>query len=170
MILLVINRVSNSGRFNGYSYLDEMKSLAIQHILLYTHKFDEFRQSPITNQYVSSFAYISTIVHNAFIATINTHKKEEEKAKEDFVETQKLFHKDANKSTYESDFSCVKESVHINNISISLLDEIKKIPITTEDIEIIYPFDYKISIEEFHNITYYTKLNKMTTSIVRNEK
>ena len=79
MVLLVINRLATSSKFSRYTYLSEMKSLAIQHILLYTHKFDPLRQSKITEQYVSAFAYLTTTIHNAFVATINTNNQEKQK-------------------------------------------------------------------------------------------
>ena len=167
MMSKVINRLSTSARFSGYSYVNEMKSLATQHILLYTHKFDPFRKSTISEQYVSAFAYITTICMNAFVATINAHHKEEKKAKDEFIETQKLFHRDSNVSTYGEDYTLPKEHINIKNIHSTLLDEIKKIPITKDDISLLYPEDYKISLDEYDKISKYIKVNNMTISIVR---
>ena len=167
MILLVINKLGTSHRFNGYNYIDEMKSLAVNHILSYSHGFNAFKQSDITNQYVSAFAYITSAAFNAFVATINSHKKAEKLAKDEFVETQKLFHRDPNISTFNPSHSEIEDVIHINKITDSLLDEIKKIPIVETDIKILYPKDYKISMDEFNAISEYTKENKMTLSYVR---
>jgi hypothetical protein len=168
MIMLIIDNIIKTPRFNGYTFVNEMKSLATEHILKYTWKFDPYRQSKISGQYVSAFAYISTIVFNACVATINSQKKEQEKIKEDFRETQKMFHNDPKKSTIIPDHSEVGLEVVLNNIPGTLLTEIKKIPIVTDDIMVKYNPDYKISIDEYNLINEYTSKNNITMSIVRN--
>jgi len=169
-ILLVINRLLTSNRFSGYSYKDDMRSLAIGYILLYTHKFDSSRQSEISGQHVSAFAYLTTIAFNAAIATINSHKKEETKAKEDFVETQRLFHRDPNISTYEDDYSTPNFEVTLNSIPGTLLEELMKFPETYHEVLVKYSADYRISVDEYHKITDYTKKNNIILSLVRLEE
>ncbi len=163
MIYTIVQKIATRPQFSNYTFLDEMKSLAIQHILLYTCKFDPYRQSKITGQYSSAFAYISTICFNAFIATINKFNKDQEKAKEDFLETQKLIHRDPNISTYGPEYS---ESTRTINFSIlepeELLYKIKSITIT-EETKFIIPKDYKITEKEYNFITKY----EYNISIVR---
>ena len=125
MALQIMNNIATRPNFSGYSYLNEMKSLATEHILKYTWKFDSYRQSKISGQYISAFTYISTIVFNAFVATINKQNKEAEKIKQDFLENQKLFHRDPNQSTIGEEHSVVEKEVVIVNIKKKLINEIE---------------------------------------------
>ena len=150
MITTMINKIATRPQFSGYTYLDDMKGLAAQHILMYTWKFDPFRQSKITKQYVSAFTYISTIIFNAFIATINNFQKEQKKAKEQFLETQKLIHRDPNVSTYGDDYSIAKRTIKLVEVE-SLIENIKSIEIN-EDTIFIIPQDYKITEIDYNYI------------------
>ena len=150
MIILIINRIASRPQFSNYTFIDEMKSLATEHILLYTYKFDPFRQSKISGQYASAFAYISTIVFHAFVATINKYHKEQEKAKSDFLETQKLIHREPNKSTWLPDYEVIKRRINLPSL-MSIENELLKIMKTTtinESTEFFIPTDYKISKKE----------------------
>ena len=170
MIIKIIDNILTRQNFSGYSYKDEMKSLAIEHILKYTWKFNSYRKSKISGQYISAFTYISTIIFNAFVATINKQNFELQKAKEDFLETQKLFHRDPNKSTIESEHSEIGKVVNISSIDTSIYDFINnKMVLDETDILIKYPKKYKISIEEYKKITEFSKNNNICLSLIRKE-
>jgi len=162
MITTMAKNIVTRPQFSGYTFREEMQSLAIQHILLYTWKFNPYQQSKITGQYISAFAYISTIIFNACIATINRFKLEQDKAKSDFLEQQKLIHRDPNQSTIGPDFENAKITVNLPNLKIEenvLLKEMKSRTIE-EATEFYIPMSYKISKKEIdftmkyvHNIS-----------------
>lgn len=165
MIYTMVQKIATRPQFSGYTFIDEMKSLAIQHILLYTWKFNPYRQSEITGQYASAFAYCSTIIFNAFIATINKFNKEQDKAKEEFLERQKLIHKDPNISTYGPDYSEATRTIKLTTLKEGeLLHKIKSITITDET-KFIIPSDYKITTKDYDFITKY----KYNISVVRDK-
>lgn len=168
MALQIMNNIATRPNFSGYSYLNEMKSLATEHILKYTWKFDSYRQSQISGQFISAFTYISTIVFNAFVATINKQSKEAEKIKKDFMENQKLFHRDPNQSTFGEDHSEVEKVVTIINIKKKLITEIEQIPLDATDILVKYPPEYKIDMKEYIQITQYGEKHELNLSLVRN--
>ena len=155
MITTMTKKIITRPQFSNYTFKDEMQSLAIQYILLYTHKFDPYRQSKITGQLASSFAYISTIIFNACIATINKFSKEQAKAKEDFLETQKMIHKEPNISTYGPE-----HSVPIRVIKLVTLEDDKLLPYIKsltikEETEFWIPANYKLTSNEYNFILKY---------------
>ncbi len=157
MITIIVNRIATRPQFSNYTFVDEMKSLAIEHILKYTWKFDPYRQSEISGQYASAFAYISTIAFNAFIATINSFNKEQDKAKEQFLERQKLIHGAPNQSTYGPDYSEPKRTIKLPNLEDdenALLNFLKTTTIN-EETEIYIPENYKINAKTYNFILKY---------------
>ncbi len=167
MILLMLDKLLTRPNFVNYNYKNEMKSLAIEHILKYTWKFDPYRKSEISGQYISAFTYITTIAFNAFVATINKHNKEKEKIKQDFLETQKLLHREPNRSKIEEEYSLPKKEVIFNNINKDLFSLIKMIILDEKDILVKIPENYHISLEEYEKIKNYSNLNKINISISR---
>lgn len=155
MIYTIVQKIATRPQFSGYTFLDEMKSLAIQHILLYTWKFNPYRQSEITGQYASAFAYISTICFNAFIATINKFNKDQGKAKEEFLERQKLIHRDPNVSTYGPEYTESTRTVKFATLEEEGLIKIIKSMTITEETKFIIPNDYKITDKDYEFITKY---------------
>ena len=150
MITTMTQKIVTRPQFSNYTYKDEMQSLAIQYILLYTDKFDPYRQSKITNQYASAFAYISTIIFNACVATINKFNKEQKKAKEEFLETQKLIHSDPNQSTIGPEFEDAHRRIQLPNLTNEeneLLDIMKSTTIN-EATEFWIPSYYRITEKE----------------------
>ena len=170
MITEMMDKILTRPNFSGYSYKDEMKSLATEHILKYSWKFDSYRQSEISGQFISAFTYISTIIFNAFVATINKQNKELQKAKEDFTETQKLLHKEVHTSTYGEDYTVPKKEVVFQNIEGTLFDLIKQITLDEDDILVKYCYNYLITIEEYNKITDYTKDKNICLSLIRMDK
>lgn len=65
MILLIAERYSEKGNFCGYSWKDEMIGDSVLTCVKYLHNFD-----PDKNEHPNPFAYISTIIHRAFLTTI----------------------------------------------------------------------------------------------------
>ena len=167
MIISIIDNILKRPNFSGYNYKNEMKSLAIEHILKYTWKFDPYQKSEISKQYVSAFTYISTIAFNAFVATINKFNKENNKVKEDFLETQKLFHREPNTSKYGKDFSEIEKVVIFHLDNSSLFENIQKITLDVNDIQIKIPKSYHISIEEYNKIADYSKNTGKNFSILK---
>ena len=163
MITLIVKRIASRPQFSNYTFVEDMMSLAIEHILLYTYKFNPYRQSEISGQYASAFAYISTIAFNAFVATINKFNKNQAKAKEDFLERQKLIHRDPNVSTYGEDYENAKRTVKLPTlIQGHLLEMIKSITIS-EATEFWIPQVYKITEKELDFILKY----EYNVSIIR---
>lgn len=156
MITLIVNKIASRPQFSNYTFIDEMKSLAVEHILKYTWKFDPFRQSLISGQYASAFAYISTIAFHAFIATINNFNKEQKKSKEQFLERQKLIHREPNKSTYGPDYSEVKRTINLPNLKEEneLYDFLKHTTIN-EETQIFIPPNYKLNLKTYNFILKY---------------
>jgi hypothetical protein len=155
MITMIVNRIASRPQFSNYTYINDMKSLAIEHILLYTYKFDPFRQSELTGQYASAFAYISTIAFNAFIATINSFNKEQKKAKEQFLEKQKLIHKEPNVSTYGPDYSEIEEIIELPDLKENELYKTLKHTTILKETKFLIPKDYIIDEKTYNFITKY---------------
>jgi len=162
MIMTMTQKIITRPQFSNYTFKDEMQSLAIEYILKYTYKFDPYRTSSITGQSASAFAYISTIIFNACIATINKFNKEQTKAKEDFLEHQKLIHRDPNKSTYGPDFEDAHRKIQLPNLPTNENELLKIMKSTTinEPTEFWIPNSYKITkkeqdfvMEYVHNIS-----------------
>jgi len=167
MILIIINNILTRPNFSRYSYKNEMKSLAIEHILKYTWRFAPYKQSKISGQYVSAFTYISTISFNAFVATINSQNKEAKKSKEEFLETQKFKYSTIRSSNIIPDHSEIEKKVRLVNIENRLIDEIKKIPLDQKDILVEYPKNYRIDMNEYKELTEFSKENDLNLSLVR---
>ncbi len=155
MITTMTQKIVTRPQFSNYTIKDEMQSLAIQHILLYSWGFKPYSKSEITGQFVSAFAYISTIIFNACIASINKMHKEQDKAKEDFLERQKLIHRQPNQSTYEEEYTTPNRTIKFVDIEVGgLLTKIKSVNIN-EEIEFWIPEDYKITEREYDFIVKY---------------
>lgn len=163
MITTMTNKIATRPQFSGYTFIDEMKSLGIEHILKYSIGFNPYRQSLISGQYASAFAYISTIIFNAFVATINKFQKDQKKSKEEFLETQKLIHKTPNVSTYDDDYSTPSRAIKFVKLEDGeLLTRIKEVTIL-EETKFLIPLDYKITAKEHDFILKY----EYNISIVR---
>jgi len=71
-LLQIINRLASSGKFSGYSYIDEMKEDATVAVLAaLMHK-----KYKINHENPNPFAYFTQIAFNAFINVINIEKKQ----------------------------------------------------------------------------------------------
>jgi DNA-directed RNA polymerase specialized sigma subunit len=63
-----VDHYASGASFKNYTYIDEMKSEALLFLLKYSKSFD-------INKGRDAFAYCTTIIHNAFLQSINREKK-----------------------------------------------------------------------------------------------
>ena len=160
MVLKIIDKIASRPQFSNYTFLDEMKSLAVEHILLYSKNFDANKQSARTGQYSSAFAYISTAVFNAFVATINKFEKEQEELKkqfENYREHHSKFSTEHNNSTLVPEFEDIEyEVIKLDKLRKGgLLRQMKKVTIH-KPVMFIIPKDYKITEKDLQYIEKYT--------------
>lgn len=79
MLLLLINKILTQPKFSSYSYKDEFISNAIEKVFLYgITNFNPDKLSKVNNKPVKAFAYLTQIITNSIIATINAKKAEKE--------------------------------------------------------------------------------------------
>lgn len=74
----LVDNLATKNNFSGYSFLEEMKSEAILHLLKYSKAYD-----PKKSNY--AFTYCSQIASRAFIQIIKKEKKRA-KSKKEFIE------------------------------------------------------------------------------------
>ena len=67
-IYLIAENLAHKPRFMNYSYVDEMKSDAIENCLMYFDNFD-------SDKYINPFAYFTQIIYYAFHRRINKEEK-----------------------------------------------------------------------------------------------
>ena len=67
-IYLIAENLAHKPRFMNYSYVDEMKSDAIENCLMYFDNFD-------SDKYSNPFAYFTQIIYYAFHRRINKEEK-----------------------------------------------------------------------------------------------
>jgi len=166
MIDTMANRILTRPQFSGYTIKDEMKSLGIEYVLKYIYNFDPYKTSKISNQPVSAFAYISTIIFNGIIQVINSFNKEQEKIRESILEYQNQYNRYGG---YDDNFNDLKiktpieyENIKYKDIIItqsdlensSLLKIMKKYTIH-EPTRFIIPEDYKITENDLKYIQKY---------------
>lgn len=68
MYWMLVDRYSKRGNWRGYSYLDEMKSLALMQLAQVGLQFDESKSS-------NPFAFYTTTITNCFTRVFNVEKK-----------------------------------------------------------------------------------------------
>lgn len=68
-LMKIADGLGRNGSFSGYTYLDQMKSDAIENTLRYIDNYDPTRKNP--------FAYFTTIMYYAFIRRIALEKREQ---------------------------------------------------------------------------------------------
>ena len=85
-IYLIAENLAHKPRFMNYSYVDEMKSDAIENCLMYFDNFD-------SDKYSNPFAYFTQIIYYAFHRRINKEEKNRyimyKKFQESVIDTQK---------------------------------------------------------------------------------
>lgn len=78
LILLMIKRINKMGNFSKYNYREDFRANAVEKILIYCKNFDDEIISIVTKKKVSSFAYVTEIIYNAFLEIIKNNKREKE--------------------------------------------------------------------------------------------
>ena len=161
IILLMIKNILKKPNFSGYTYRDDFYSDSVHKILKYLHNFDHTMISEKSGQPVNSFAYISQYIHNSFVYIINTKKKENHNImKQVAIESLNYNLQIKNEEQYnQSSFEVLKneitETIKLNNIKTTLVDEILKLQDDFEKftrVEIIYPKSYLISLDEYDKL------------------
>ena len=102
MILLIATRYSERGNFSGYTWKEDMISEAVLTCLRYLHNFDENKEKS------NAFAYISIIIHRAFLNYISKQKKHS-KIKDECYKFSFMYENDNLLKPYETEY--------FNNIS-----------------------------------------------------
>jgi len=68
MLLLMAKRIGDRREFRGYSYLEDMIAESVTTVLKYVHNFNPEKNT-------NAFAYVSTIIFNAFRLYLKKEKK-----------------------------------------------------------------------------------------------
>jgi DNA-directed RNA polymerase specialized sigma subunit len=69
MFMIMSRRIATKPNFSGYSYKDEMIGNGVVACCAALHKFDPEKSE-------NTFAYYTSIIHNAFIQILNKEKKQ----------------------------------------------------------------------------------------------
>lgn len=69
MLILMVDKYATKGNWNGYSYLEDMKSDAKLNLYLKWHRFDE-------TKYDNPFAFYTQVIYHCFIGTLTREKKQ----------------------------------------------------------------------------------------------
>lgn len=67
MIIMLVDQYAKSGNWAGYTYIDDMKSSALVHLIDVALKFEESKSNNV-------FSYFTQIASNKFKATLNLEK------------------------------------------------------------------------------------------------
>ena len=71
MFMIIASRYASKPNFSGYSYKSEMINSGIVACVAALHKFD-------SNKSENTFAYYTSVIHNAFIQILNKEKRQQE--------------------------------------------------------------------------------------------
>lgn len=71
MFMIMAKRISTKPNFSGYSYKEEMVSNGVVACCGALHKFDPEKSD-------NTFAYYTSIIHNAFIQILNKEKRQQD--------------------------------------------------------------------------------------------
>lgn len=170
MITLVIKNMLKKPNFSGYTYRDEFYSDSTDKILRYLKNFDHKKMSKITGQQVSAFSYLSQYVHNSILFIIETRNAEKAEI-EKFINT----HNESIKTQQNESTVEVIETVshlEIKEIKVSLYDDIIELTsnILNNNINVVYPNEYRISIDEYNKLTKIKDLLGKQISVIRKRK
>jgi len=163
ILLLMIKNILRKPQFSGYTYKDDFYSDAIHKILKYLHNFKYNMISERSGTAVNAFSYISQIILNSVLHIINLKNAEMKKIK-NYISSE-VNH---NGGIHLTDWSITRKSVYnleeslnpqvhnIENIEISMYDELLKLneyieSFRTKNVPVVlyYPSTYCISFEEY---------------------
>lgn len=169
IVLLMIKSILTKPNFANTGYDAEFYSDSVYKISKYIHNFDHLKISERSGLPGNAFAYVSQIIHNAFLFICN--KKRDERANhkkqinmEMLDDNQQLkyvdFHID-DRTRHHVELDTMVESIYISKIEEdeTLIDHIKRIlnhsdewGITVDQFEIVYPEEYRITFDEFNDL------------------
>jgi hypothetical protein len=166
MILKIVQKLSTSSNFGGYTYKDDFHSKAIEHILMYGLKnYNPNLISKNTGQLVKAFSYITDIARRAFIAVINEMKEEERELRDNIIPIEELA-----LGMPKTHYNTIKDEPKVHHDILIELSQSENGELLSgsekfkdmfsiirefegQRLKIIYPDTYKISLEEFERIS-----------------
>ncbi len=69
-VMQITTNLTKSAKFSGYTWHDDMQSLAHEYSIKYVHNYNPRYLSPLTGRSGNAFAYITQIAYNAFVKII----------------------------------------------------------------------------------------------------
>lgn len=169
IVLLMIKSILTKPNFATTGYDSEFYSDSVYKISKYIHNFDHLKISDRSGIQCNAFAYVSQIIHNAFLFICN--KKRDERAHhkkqinmEMLDDNQKLKYIDLHvdeRTKFHDHTDIVEETIKIKNIEEGdlLVNKISEILLTNKSrldnvdkITIIYPSAYRISYDEYNDM------------------
>ena len=163
MVLQIVKRRATSYNFSSYTYKEEFYSNAIDKIMAYAVKnFDPDYINPRTNKKSKAFSYLTEIASRAFVTIINEYRQEQEEIS-NLIPYDSLSQNVFNKS--ENKLCIVEENLNFDEEYYLLYNDKLKYENKEYDniytflkekegnnIKVIYPKEYKISLEEYDMI------------------
>lgn len=67
MLILIVDQYARSGNWSGYTYIEDMKSSALCHLIDVALKFEELKSN-------NAFSYLTQVASMKFTATLNSEK------------------------------------------------------------------------------------------------
>ena len=117
-IMLIAQRMTNRGNFNGYSYKDEFISDSILDCIARMDNFDPTRSS-------NPFAYFSQIIWNASIRRIKSEQKQKSIKVEMLKNSNIMAEMSDHISSDDDDYACYVENVQS---LLECLEPVEKVP------------------------------------------
>ena len=170
LVLLIIKNILKKPKFSGYTYRDDFYSDSTDKIFRYLKNFNHTMISKITGQQVNSFSYLSQYVHNSIIFIINTkntEKAEVEKYVNTYNENIRLLYNESEYIQKDKEFN-----LYISKIKKTLFDDILDLTNEYNNFNILnlfYPEDYKISLNEYKKLKDLNTLLNKTIRIQRSK-
>ena len=171
IILLMIKKILTKPNFSGYSWVDEFYSTSCYRVLKYLHNFDYTKKSERTGQEVSAFSYITQIIMMSILETINRNNKltkDLEGYTEKLSRGFDIYKESKNQSKIEDGKpECIE---HFIDYEFKTLPAVIREVIREhkdKEIRIYYPEGYKITYDEYSEISEELKKSKHPVSLIR---
>lgn len=159
MVLLMIQRITQKSNFAQYTWKDEFASNSIEKILTYAiENFDLDMVSKRTHKQTKAFAYLTSIINNAFLEVINNRKEEERMLMDRIVPFEDFY--DYARQNYNPVYEHIEEAKEQPEIKVALkadefdsvYEELKKLRVAYDKVELSYPATYSLSLDEYDKI------------------
>ena len=173
IVLLMIKKILTKPNFSGYSWVDEFYSTSCYRIFKYIHNFDYTKRSERTGQQVSAFSYVTQIIMMAILETINKNNKlskDISEYTEKVSSSYDIYKESKNQTKFEEPTSeCIEHFVDYEFKSLpSVIREVIR-EHNDKSIKIYYPKDYRITYDEYSEISEELKKSKHPVSLIRIE-